>query len=682
MTSNVPESSIDDDTDVMIMEVTSAPAGTTASNVKPPNNSTNRPLLPALNVMTKMGVNTANPKIIQALKIMQDRLKPKRGPREKATFQRYIYCLPDKSSNLPRFSSADEGERNIVKHHQDEGYGYPSKDYNNGMPLRTHLDVQLSGPEFDAFLKTLYPKLKNRYYEIYRIDKQRRLLRLETRTPRAIKDLKYQGSLIIIPYDDPKDMPPAVLFRCVSDERFALEVSHFVGSDEYSSSLSDNPQITEPVNPSINCDKEPVTNHNTNNERLEGQGNESDSMVIKIEIDSSDSEMEPTVTSSNIEKLHDDQPLSESIRKEADTSQSAGLTDLCGIFERTEFLRKQLKDNAFYIHIDEDNFLNSFIHVYRQYLIVLEHNVVVCCIDHTKNPDHRHQQNPLQPYLVRFWDEIFDLCFDGNNEKFPVCSPDIPEDIFLILGRIMYHGLILHNYWPVRLSQACCSFIMTDCASEKQLAESFQKVLSDEQNAIVSLAKAEIRSGATTFELSTQVNLCKALRPYGNTRKPDCASLNTTLIKISKFCLIQRPYWCLCQLRSGLQSIRGDIFQNIEEKNVFMFYSVLTPSALSLVEKIVYLFSTCEEDPDLEMEEKRVKTYLENFIITLHTLKLRKLLLRWCQSDCLNNSHVYVRFLKSSVCQKPVFEGQGSTLTLSSVYTSQEEFSLIMLQEL
>ncbi|CAG2193301.1 unnamed protein product [Mytilus edulis] len=76
----------------------------------------------ALNVMTKMGLNTTNPKILQALKVMQG-TKSKRGPKEKASFQRYIYCLPDKSLKLPRFSSSDETERAVVKQHQDQGPG-------------------------------------------------------------------------------------------------------------------------------------------------------------------------------------------------------------------------------------------------------------------------------------------------------------------------------------------------------------------------------------------------------------------------------------------------------------------------------------------------------------------------------------------------------------------------------
>lgn len=345
-------------------------------------------------------------------------------------------------------------------------------------------------------------------------------------------------------------------------------------------------------------------------------------------------------------------------------------------------MSNQLKDNVFYIHIDDNDLVHSILQVYRQYLNILEHKVVVCCINHVVNENERHQQNPIQPYLVRFWDEIFDLCFEGDREKIPLCSSDMPEDIFLILGRVMYHGLILQNYWPVRFSQACCSIIITNTVSDKQLAESFQNVLSDGQKNVVAAAKAEIRSGVAIFDLTTQVNLCRTLRSYGNITKPEPSTLNECLMKLAKFSLIQRPYWCLSQIRSGLQTVHGNLFQNVEEKDVFMFYSALTPSALSLFDKIVYLFSTCDEDPELEIEEKRVKIYLENLIMSFHSSKLSKLLLRWCQTDCLNSTHVYVRFAKSSVCQRPIFDADVSTMTLSSVYTSQEEFSLIMSQEI
>jgi len=126
-----------DDNDVMITDVTSVPrshafvprrqsvGNYSGSFIKTPESSAKRKPLPvanALNVMTKMGLNTTNPRILQALQIMQ-KTKAKRGPKEKDTFQRFIYCLPDKMAKLPRFSSTDDLERAIVKQQQDEGYG-------------------------------------------------------------------------------------------------------------------------------------------------------------------------------------------------------------------------------------------------------------------------------------------------------------------------------------------------------------------------------------------------------------------------------------------------------------------------------------------------------------------------------------------------------------------------------
>lgn len=336
----------------------------------------------------------------------------------------------------------------------------------------------------------------------------------------------------------------------------------------------------------------------------------------------------------------------------------------------------------FYIHIDEHALVNSMLQVYRDYLDILDHKVVVCCVNHHDNENERHQQNPIQPFYVKFWEDIFGLCFEGNKEMVPVCSTDIPEDIYPILGRVLYHGLVLHNYWPVRLSQACTSVIMIGSASEKQLTESFQNYLSDNQCSILTFAKSEARSGAVDFSISTQRNICTALRTCGNTTKPEPRTFDNHLLKLAKFCFIQKPYWCLIKMKQGMETLQEEFLQNIEEKDVFMFYSALKPSAIALFDKIVYLFSSCEENPEIEVEEKRVKMYLENFVLRLDSTKLSKLLMHWNQSDCLNNTHVYVRFSRTSVSKRPIFDSAGYTMILSSVYASQEEFSLIMSQEL
>ena len=78
--------------------------------------------------------------------------------------------------------------------------GYPAQDYINGIPRKTALCLSFSPEKFHNFMIAIYPKLEDRMYDMYRIDKTRRLIRIEVKSPRQLKDMKYQGSVIIIPY--------------------------------------------------------------------------------------------------------------------------------------------------------------------------------------------------------------------------------------------------------------------------------------------------------------------------------------------------------------------------------------------------------------------------------------------------------------------------------------------------
>lgn len=133
--------------------------------------------------------------------------------------------------------------------------------------------------------------------------------------------------------------------------------------------------------------------------------------------------------------------------------------------------------------------------------------------------------------------------------------------------------------------------------------------------------------------------------------------------------------------RSGLQSFISDFLSHLEEQDVFSFYSLLTPNALSLFEKTIYMFSATDNSIH-EMEEKRVKMYFENFVMKLNCETLSTLLVKWCYSDCLCMEHLYVRFLANSISERPHFDPNETTLTLSSVYTSQEELHQLMMSEL
>lgn len=67
--------------------------------------------------------HTGHPGFINAWRMLKKQEQLKRGPKEKETFRRTMYCLPDKHAKLPKFSSSDLAEKALVQEHQDLGFG-------------------------------------------------------------------------------------------------------------------------------------------------------------------------------------------------------------------------------------------------------------------------------------------------------------------------------------------------------------------------------------------------------------------------------------------------------------------------------------------------------------------------------------------------------------------------------
>lgn len=69
------------------------------------------------------GSLSSSQKMMFAMRMIRMKERKKRGPKEKECFRNYMYCLPDKYARLPKFSSPDPVERDLVRQHQLQGYG-------------------------------------------------------------------------------------------------------------------------------------------------------------------------------------------------------------------------------------------------------------------------------------------------------------------------------------------------------------------------------------------------------------------------------------------------------------------------------------------------------------------------------------------------------------------------------
>lgn len=94
-----------------------------SSSIGPIRNRYGRVLRPGIDNYGQFEAVANHGLIMHAMELLRQKDKKKRGPKEKDTFSVFIYCLPDKNSKLPKFSSLDPVERALVDQHQQEGYG-------------------------------------------------------------------------------------------------------------------------------------------------------------------------------------------------------------------------------------------------------------------------------------------------------------------------------------------------------------------------------------------------------------------------------------------------------------------------------------------------------------------------------------------------------------------------------
>ena len=93
------------------------------SAIGPIRNRYGRVLRPGIDNFGRFEAVANHGLIMHAMELLRQKDKKKRGPKEKDTFAVFMYCLPDKNSKLPKFSSLDPIERALVDQHQQEGYG-------------------------------------------------------------------------------------------------------------------------------------------------------------------------------------------------------------------------------------------------------------------------------------------------------------------------------------------------------------------------------------------------------------------------------------------------------------------------------------------------------------------------------------------------------------------------------
>ncbi|XP_045197448.2 uncharacterized protein LOC123552120 [Mercenaria mercenaria] len=620
------------------------------STIGPIRNKYGRVLRPGIDNFGRFEA-VANPGLIMhAMELLRQKDKKKRGPKEKETFSVFMYCLPDKNSKLPKFSSLDPIERALVDQHQQEGYGYPSQDYINGIPRKTQLCLSFDEKKFHGYMVALYPKLGGRLYDMYRIDKTRRLIRVEAHSPRQLKDMKYQGSLIVIPYDTQEDRPAAVIHRNF-DDVYNNNSAPSLGNplalmQNFNIPLTSLPELVPEVsvNSKVDTKRElpvfpgqplPVTTE------INGKGKENGSCCPKEDME----------TNSEVTDIDSD-------------------FDDVKILQMARDMRQHLKETK-HIHIRPDSLFTDILNAYREDTSLEKHKISVCFQPHNSRENGCVQNDDrMEPstVFVSFWEEAFRNHFTGTHHLVPLLDPSSSNDFFQICGRILVHGLVFGNYFPIRFSPACLAALVTESCSDQLALTSFYQAMSESEKDVLETAIAELKSGAENYSAKIERCVKVVLGSYGCKNIPESFELDAAMISIAKTYLLYQPHWSLCQVRAGMSAAGFDLAE-LGEEDVIQLYQHLTPSVPTILQRV------CYHPAESSKSEDKVKVFFEQYLHKISRNALQKFLQQWCGFDCLCVRKLTVKFTDDESVS--VFTPKDNTVHLPQACTSLQEMSQV-----
>lgn len=281
--------------------------------------------------------------------------------------------------------------------------------------------------------------------------------------------------------------------------------------------------------------------------------------------------------------------------------------------------------------------------------------------------------------LVMFWEEAFRRHFTGNKDQIPVTDPCVPDDLFVILGRVIVHGLILDNYLPIKFSPACLSYLLVGKCSDRLLLTSLYRLMSESEKEVLESAMDEVRMEVDSFSPQIDHGVKVILGSYGCRKIPGPEELDSSMASIAKCYLIRQIYWPLIKLKEGLMAAGPALFLDTKEEDILSLYQVLVPSVTSIIERLTYIFSS---EPELNEKEKKVKVFFEQYLYKLSKAALQRLIYQWCGFDCLCVTDLYVKFSGETESNNAVFSAKQAMICLPSACTSLDELRELMESQL
>lgn len=246
-----------------------------------------------------------------------------------------------------------------------------------------------------------------------------------------------------------------------------------------------------------------------------------------------------------------------------------------------------------YIIVDKNDVVKLLLEMYHEDEAISNNKLVVSFEGEQANGD-----GLLRELYSLFWESFFSQNCEGSNQYTLCVLPNLSEEDFTALGRLITHMFIQCGTFPVKLVKASMYQALFGAVSDEIVLDSFLRLLPPAETQMLS----DVLNGKKALPLVLD-EVFDILDEYQERTRPTSTNLKATLVKIGKAEFVTKLFLPLLKIREGM----GKFWDSVTKEEVDSVYELCTPSPT----RVIKLLHIVPVNPQEAKVERWLRRYLK-----------------------------------------------------------------------
>ena len=201
----------------------------------------------------------------------------------------------------------------------------------------------------------------------------------------------------------------------------------------------------------------------------------------------------------------------------------------------------------------------------------------------------------LQEIYSLFWTAFLSQSDGDSKHTIPVL-PDLNQEDYVSIGRILTHQYVLCGVFPVKVSQASVQQTILGNVTDECKIESFLRLLPPRERECLSRALA----GDGSFPTEEKIDL---FDDHNIRQLPTVDNIRSLVLFVATAEFVTKPFLCLTSMRAGM----GHLWDNVTREEIASLYEMSVPTAAGTVASLALTTENAKEAKVFRWLERYLK---------------------------------------------------------------------------